>query len=278
MPLVLGGDHSLRYGDLARCCGGGGRPIGLLWIDAHLDAHTPQTSHSGQLHGMPLAALLGQAAMRCALADAALAPRHVCVVGVRSFEAEEAALLAALGVRVYPMAEIGARGLARRARRSGRARMDGTVATASRSISTRSTPPTRRVSRRRLRAVCALPRSCRPSPRLARHRIAARRRDRGVRAAPRSRRCDRTHHRRADGCAGRLRRGVPSAIDARAALQRGELRTAAGRPRARRGRACLGRGGSPLPRHDVRLLGGEPRPRAIRASCARSPSRRSGLP
>ena len=111
MPLVLGGDHSCAMGTWRGVAEAAGGPIGLLWIDAHLDAHTPQTSHSGRLHGMPLAALLGQGGDALCATDAALAPRHVCIVGVRSFEEEEAALLAALGVRVYPMEEIGARGL-----------------------------------------------------------------------------------------------------------------------------------------------------------------------
>jgi len=85
-------------------------PIGLLWIDAHLDAHTPQTTPSGRLHGMPLAALLGQGGDALCVRDAVVAPEHVCVVGVRSFEPDEAELLAALGVRVYTMQEIDQRG------------------------------------------------------------------------------------------------------------------------------------------------------------------------
>jgi len=59
-PLVLGGDHScaiVTWRGVAQAARG---PVGLLWIDAHLDAHTPETSHTGRFHGMPLAALLGQ--------------------------------------------------------------------------------------------------------------------------------------------------------------------------------------------------------------------------
>jgi ornithine--oxo-acid transaminase len=110
-PLVLGGDHSCAMGTWRGVAEAVRGPLGLLWIDAHLDAHTPQTSHTGRLHGMPLAALLGQGGDALCVEHAVLAPEHVCVVGARSFEPEEAALLAALGVRVYPMAEIDRRGL-----------------------------------------------------------------------------------------------------------------------------------------------------------------------
>jgi ornithine--oxo-acid transaminase len=110
-PLVLGGDHSCAMGTWRGVAKAARGPIGLLWIDAHLDAHTPATSHTGRLHGMPLAALLGQGGDALRVDAAALAPEHVCVIGVRSFEPEEAALLAALGVRVYPMREIAERGL-----------------------------------------------------------------------------------------------------------------------------------------------------------------------
>jgi ornithine--oxo-acid transaminase len=110
-PLVLGGDHSCAMGTWRGVAEAARGPVGLLWIDAHLDAHTPETSHTGRLHGMPLAALLGQGGDALGVERAVLAPEHVCVIGVRSFEAEEAALLAALGVRVYPMREIARRGL-----------------------------------------------------------------------------------------------------------------------------------------------------------------------
>ena len=112
IPLVLGGDHSVAMGTWRGVAAANDGPIGLLWIDAHLDAHTPQTSHTGRLHGMPLAALLGQGGDTLCGRDTALQPEHVCVIGVRSFEREEAVLLAALGVRVYAMPEIERRGLA----------------------------------------------------------------------------------------------------------------------------------------------------------------------
>lgn len=116
-PLVLGGDHSCAVGtwsgiaDAYRSQGS----IGLIWIDAHLDSHTPETSESQAPHGMPLAALLGHGAP--ALTDlygwrAKLAPQHVVVVGARSYEDGEAQLLAQLGVRVIGIDEVKRRGLA----------------------------------------------------------------------------------------------------------------------------------------------------------------------
>jgi len=114
-PLVLGGDHSCAIGTwkgVARSLAPEGA-LGLLWIDAHMDAHTPQTTPSGALHGMPLACLLGHgdSSLTAIAGDARLDPAHVCLVGVRSFEAAEAELLKRLGVRVYFMHDIARRGL-----------------------------------------------------------------------------------------------------------------------------------------------------------------------
>jgi arginase len=119
-PVVIGGDHSCAIGTwsgAAQAVADRG-PLGLVWIDAHMDSHTPATSHSGMPHGMPLAALLGQGASRELAADVAemlhegqLAPRHICLVGVRSHEPEEEALLDRLGVRIVHMEEVDARGL-----------------------------------------------------------------------------------------------------------------------------------------------------------------------
>lgn len=116
-PLVVGGDHSCAIGTWSgvhRAFAGRG-PIGLVWIDAHMDSHTFATTPSGQIHGMPLAVLLGHGEAALTAIDgveAKLRPEHVCLIGVRSFEAGEAALLHRLGVRVYDMDEIRRRGLA----------------------------------------------------------------------------------------------------------------------------------------------------------------------
>jgi len=114
-PLVLGGDHSCGIGTwsgIARALRPRG-PLGLVWIDAHMDAHVPATSPTGNLHGMPLACLLGHGDARLsALAGApALRPEHLCLVGIRSYEEGEAALLARLGVRVMHIDEVERRGV-----------------------------------------------------------------------------------------------------------------------------------------------------------------------
>jgi arginase len=112
LPCVLGGDHSCAGGTwsgVARTLRG---ELGLVWIDAHMDSHTPRTSHTGRLHGMPLAWLLGEDDDPLyGLASGVLSPKHVCLVGVRSYESEEADRLERLGVRVFMMDEVRAKGL-----------------------------------------------------------------------------------------------------------------------------------------------------------------------
>src|SRR3954462_1294832 len=112
LPCVLGGDHSCAGGTwtgVARAVKGA---LGLVWIDAHMDAHTPRTSHTGRLHGMPLAWLLGQDDDPLhGLATGVLEPQHVALIGVRSYEPEERERLERLGVRVIYMSEIAERGI-----------------------------------------------------------------------------------------------------------------------------------------------------------------------
>jgi arginase len=112
LPCVLGGDHSCAGGTwtgVARAVKGA---LGLVWIDAHMDAHTPRTSHTGRLHGMPLAWLLGQDDDPLyGLATGVIEPQHVALVGVRSFEPEERERLERLGVRIFYMEEVTKRGL-----------------------------------------------------------------------------------------------------------------------------------------------------------------------
>jgi len=116
-PLVVGGDHSCAIGTWSgvhRVLAGKG-PLGLIWVDAHMDSHTFATTPSGQIHGMPLAVLLGHGEAALTTIDgpeAKLRPEHVCLIGVRSYEAGEAALLYRLGVRVFDMDEVRRRGLA----------------------------------------------------------------------------------------------------------------------------------------------------------------------
>lgn len=115
-PLVIGGDHSCAIGTwsgVKRALGASAR-LGLIWIDAHMDSHTMATSATRHIHGMPLASLLGRGDPRLAAvagAGAKLLPDDVCLIGVRSFEADEVILLRQLGVRVYFMHEVRRRGL-----------------------------------------------------------------------------------------------------------------------------------------------------------------------
>jgi ornithine--oxo-acid transaminase len=114
-PIVLGGDHSCAigtWGGVARALRPRGA-LGLLWMDAHMDAHTPKTTESGAFNGMPLACLLGHGdpALTTIGDVPPLNPAHVCLVGVRSFESGEAALLQDLGVRIYTMQDIARQGL-----------------------------------------------------------------------------------------------------------------------------------------------------------------------
>jgi arginase len=112
LPCVLGGDHSCAGGTwtgVARTLDG---RLGLVWIDAHMDSHTPATSHSGRLHGMPLAWLLGQSDDALyGLSAGVVDPEHVALIGVRSYEPEEKERLDRLGVRVFHIEEVHRRGL-----------------------------------------------------------------------------------------------------------------------------------------------------------------------
>ncbi len=110
-PLIIGGDHAMAAGTWRGVGRALGEAPGLIWIDAHLDAHTPASSPSGNAHGMPLAALFGRGDPQLAeIPGPPLDPARTVVIGVRSFEAEEAACLQALGVRWYDMEEIAERG------------------------------------------------------------------------------------------------------------------------------------------------------------------------
>ena len=121
-PLVLGGDHSIAMGTV---CGvaahyaahnsGRGQPIGLLWVDAHADLNTPKSSPSGNIHGMPLATLLGNGdPLLTGLGHATpvIDKTKVAIIGLRSVDPGERAWIRAQGIAHYPMNEIDARGFA----------------------------------------------------------------------------------------------------------------------------------------------------------------------
>lgn len=108
VPLVLGGDHSVAMGTLGGLASVHG-PGGVLWIDAHSDINTPETSPSGNVHGMPLAAALGLAGDVFA-SEAwplpAVDPKRVALLGIRQLDDAERRLLREADVRVFSMSEI----------------------------------------------------------------------------------------------------------------------------------------------------------------------------
>lgn len=114
-PWVIGGDHSIAVGTWSGVIAHleAAQHFGLIWIDAHLDGHVPETSPSMAYHGMSLACLLGYGdPFLCSVGgDAAkLSPKHVTIIGARSYEDEEHTLLKNLGVRIVPMEEVAKRG------------------------------------------------------------------------------------------------------------------------------------------------------------------------
>jgi arginase len=120
LPLVLGGDHSVALGTLGGLASVHG-PGGVLWIDAHADVNTPETSPTGNVHGMPLAAALGLAGSgfeSSAWPLPAVDPKKVALVGVRSLDEGERVLLREAGVRVFTMSEIDRIGVERAVRES----------------------------------------------------------------------------------------------------------------------------------------------------------------
>lgn len=106
-PMVIGGDHSCAIGTWSGVSGflsENNQTLGLIWIDAHMDAHTPETSHSGNIHGMPLATLFGfgfDEFTHIINSFPKLKPENVVLIGIRSYEPEEASLLDKLGVKIY---------------------------------------------------------------------------------------------------------------------------------------------------------------------------------
>jgi arginase len=108
-PLVIGGDHSVAVGVLGGLARAAGRPGGALWIDAHGDVNTPETSPTGNVHGMPVAAALGlgrpwfdSPSWPLPMLD----PAHTALIGIRSLDPGEREFLRGSDVRVVTMAEI----------------------------------------------------------------------------------------------------------------------------------------------------------------------------
>src|SRR5579864_9567726 len=119
MPIVLGGDHSLAAGSVAAAAEWARRaknlPIGLLWVDAHGDMNTPATSLSGNVHGMPLAALLGQEPAELSKIGSfspKVMPANTVLLGVRNLDEREKIAVRDSHVHVFTMKDIDRQGIA----------------------------------------------------------------------------------------------------------------------------------------------------------------------
>lgn len=117
VPVVLGGDHSIGAGTIAgmaRHFAKGGERLGVIWIDAHADMNTPETSPSGNVHGMPLACVIGRGPVELAgLAGTIpmVRPENVAIVGLRSVDDLERLHVRDTGVHAFTMRDIDERGM-----------------------------------------------------------------------------------------------------------------------------------------------------------------------
>jgi arginase len=118
LPLVLGGDHSVAAGSVAATADfvrREGKPLGLIWVDAHGDMNTPASSSSGNVHGMPLAALLGQEPAELARIGGftpKVLPEHTVLIGIRNLDEREKEIVRASRVHVFTMKDIDRSGIA----------------------------------------------------------------------------------------------------------------------------------------------------------------------
>lgn len=132
LPVVLGGDHSLAAGSVAASATWvkrtQGKPLGLIWVDAHGDMNTPETTGSGNVHGMPLAALLGHEPVELAAigGSPSVVPQHTVLVGIRNLDDREKEEIRAAGVHVFTMKDIDRDGIAKVAERALAVASEGT--------------------------------------------------------------------------------------------------------------------------------------------------------
>ncbi len=117
LPIILGGDHSVAMGTLAgvaKYYHNHSQSIGLIWFDAHADFNTPETSPSGNVHGMPLAAVVGIGPQELTTLGGVcpkVEPQNAVLVGVRNIDKKEKELLASSAVRVFTIRDIDERGM-----------------------------------------------------------------------------------------------------------------------------------------------------------------------
>jgi arginase len=117
LPVVLGGDHSIAAGTLSGIAAyfkKKEKKIGLIWLDAHGDINTPESSPSGNVHGMPLAAAMGYGAMELVELQGfkpKVEPQNISLVGIRDLDTQEKKLAKKSGVHVFTMRDIDERGM-----------------------------------------------------------------------------------------------------------------------------------------------------------------------
>jgi arginase len=116
MPILCGGDHSLAAGSLTGMCRRAaerGRPLFVLWLDAHPDYHTLESTSSGNLHGVPVAYATGEPGFDGVFPPLAhkLDPQKICMMGIRSVDPAERRALAAAGVTIHDMRAIDEHGV-----------------------------------------------------------------------------------------------------------------------------------------------------------------------
>ncbi len=108
IPIILGGDHSIAIGSIAGASKKSKR-MGLLWLDCHPDANTPETSPSGNIHGMPVAISLGHGysqLVNCADHSPKILPEDICIIGAKDIDKEEKEFLDNLGVKMFTVHDI----------------------------------------------------------------------------------------------------------------------------------------------------------------------------
>ena len=125
LPIIIGGDHSVAAGSVSATArwmrDTTGAPLGVIWVDAHGDMNTPQSTTSGNVHGMPLSALLGFEPRELATvggAVPAIRPEHTVLLGVRNLDEREKDRIRASGVHVLTMKDIDREGMAAVAERA----------------------------------------------------------------------------------------------------------------------------------------------------------------
>jgi arginase len=117
VPVVIGGDHSIAIGSVAGVASffrKRDQRVGIVWLDAHTDVNTPDTTPSGNVHGMPLAVLLGKGVPELTNIGGfspKVYPESSVIIGARSVDPGEVALIRAMGIRVFTMSEVDERGI-----------------------------------------------------------------------------------------------------------------------------------------------------------------------